>query len=117
MQHQNGALYGPTGVALELTAVPAVTLADSGKVPGLLTSGSLFHRHPARQLAGHRAQKGGHQQAAGGRRDYGANAGPTVQDLSPLSTSDHSSCRTTGRISCLWFAVISFRSFRSFVLS
>src|SRR5487761_1059266 len=104
MQHQNGALYGPTGVARELTAVPAVALADSGKGPGLLTSGSLFHRHPARQLAGHRAQNAVTSKQSIGAAIMARMPAPQFKISiysSPLSTSHHSSCPSTGNPACL----------------
>jgi len=101
-------------------AVPIVTLADSGKAPGLLTSGSLFHRCRARQLSGHRAQNAVISKQSGGAQSTARMPAPQFKIsiyLSPLSTSDYSSCPWTGRIACLRSDVISFRSLRSFCLS
>jgi len=107
-------------VSCDLTTVPVVTLAASGKAPGLLRSESLFHRRPARQLSGHRAQNAATSKQSGDAAIMARMPAPQFKIsiyLSPLSTSDHSSCPSTGRISCLRFHVISSRSFRSFVLS
>lgn len=92
------------------------TVTDGGRVPGLLTSGRLFHRRRAGQLSGHRAQNAVISKQSGGAAIMVRMPAPQFKIsiyLSPISTSDHSSCSVTASLSCLRFDVIS----RSFCLS
>ena len=98
----------------------AVTFAASGKVPGLLTSGSLFHHRHAWQRSEHRAQNSGFSKQPDGAAIMARMPAPqfNVSIYSfPLFTSSLSSCPSTEGIACPLFDLIVFPSALSFRLS
>ena len=98
----------------------AVTPANSGKVPGLLTSGSLFHHRSVCRGFRQHAQNAVTGKRPGGAAIMARMPAPrfTISIYSsPLFTSHHSSRPSIRRIPFLRFDLICLRSFRSFRLS